>query len=153
VEADLIRDVGNLVRVVNSLFLDLQRMDRGITTFRLVVDGFGKVASENFHDTVGIGMIVDQAAFARVPDDEDQVCFAVDIIDYIPCVASALVCTSVAFPVPWVGRVFGHESFDVFRVDMSRVDTRRWTKILPDLSHKLAKGIIRDGRFASGTTV
>jgi hypothetical protein len=98
----VVGDVGDLVRVVNSLFLDFHGMDRGITTFRLVVDGLGKVAFEDLHDTVGIGMIVNQAALARVPNDEDQVCFAINVIDDIPCVSSALVCTGITLPVPWI---------------------------------------------------
>ena len=117
-KANLVGDISNLIRVIDSLFLDLQRMDRGVSGFRLLVDGLGKVALEDLHDTVGIGVIVNQAAFARVPHNEDQICFAINIIDNIPCVSSAPVCTSVALPVLCVGCVFGHDSFDVIRVDM-----------------------------------
>ena len=117
-KADLVGDVGDLIRMIDSLFLDLERMDRSISRFRLLVDGLGKVALEDLHDTVGIGVIVNQAAFARVPHNEDQICFAINIIDNIPCVSPALICTSITLPVLCVGRVFGHDCFDVVGVDM-----------------------------------
>ena len=118
VKADLVRDVGNLIRMVDGFFLDLQRMDRSVPRFRLLVDGLSQVAFENLHDTVSVGVIVNQTAFAGIPDDKDQVCFAVDIIDNIPCISSALICMSVTLPVLYVGCVFGHDGFDVVGVDM-----------------------------------
>lgn len=152
-KANLVGDVGDLVRVVYSLFLDFQRMDRVVAALWLVINGLCQVALEDLHDTVSIGMVVDQASFARVPDNEDQIRFAVDIIDDVPRIAPALVCTSVTLPVPWIGSVLGHDGFDLIGVDMSRVDTRRGTQVLADVADEMAERIVRDGRFASGTTV
>lgn len=152
-KADLVGDVGDFVRVVYSLFLDLQRMDGGVATFWLVIDGLGQVTLENLHDTVSIGVIVNQAAFAGVPDDEDQVRFAIDVVDNVPRIAPGLVCTSVTLPVLWIGSIFCHDGFDLIGVDMGRVDTRRGTQVLANVAYEMAKRIVGYGRFASGTTV
>ena len=127
VKTDLVGDVCDLIGVVYGLLLDFQRMDTGVSALWLVVDSLCKVALEDLHDAVSIGMVVDQGALGGVPDDENQVRLAVHFVDDVPRVAPALICACVSFPVLRVRSVFGHEGFDVIGVDVGRVDARGWT--------------------------
>lgn len=70
VKADVIGDVGNPIHAVRLGRLDTQRL--GPARFLLwgVIDCLMQLSSQDLHDAVGIGMIVDGGAFPRVPYEE-----------------------------------------------------------------------------------
>ena len=71
VQADLIRDISDLVGQVCGFFGDLKWLAGGLMTLRLMIDGLGEIALEYFHDTVGVGMVVNEGTFARIPNDQE----------------------------------------------------------------------------------
>lgn len=72
VQADLVADVGHLIRLIRRVLLDLQR---AIVVFRRwrMVDGFIQLAVEDLHDTVRVGVIVDGGSLFGVPDQQQLV--------------------------------------------------------------------------------
>lgn len=152
VETDLIRDVRHLVWVIGSLLLDFKGMKGSVMVVGFVVNSLGKVAFENFHYAMGICVVVDQRALSWIPNNEDQVCFSVDVVDDVARVSSALVCAGVALPVLGVRSVFGHQGLEVIGVDVGRVDARGRAKVLADVAYEVAKGVVGYGELAGRAT-
>lgn len=69
-KADVVGNVGNPIHAVSLGRLDTQRL--GFTRVLLwgVIDFFVQLSSQDLHDAVGIGVVVDGRAFPRVPYEE-----------------------------------------------------------------------------------
>lgn len=69
-ETDIIGDVGYPIHSVGFGRFDTQRLGFPWFIFWGVVDCFVQFPSQNFHDAVGVGVVVDRRSFARVPYEE-----------------------------------------------------------------------------------
>lgn len=67
VKANVIGDVGHFIHPQGCGGLDCQRLGFSGFVFWGMVDGFVQLSSQNLHNAVGVGVVVDGRTLSRVP--------------------------------------------------------------------------------------
>ena len=127
VQAELVRDVGDLILSVDGLFDNLwrrrgPRRSRSVTQMRFVVQSLLQAAFEEFHNTMGVGVVMYWTTFSWIPDDDEKIGLAISLIHQIAGVVPRQVGKGIWLPVGFVRVVFFHEPYQIILVDIGRVD-------------------------------
>jgi hypothetical protein len=70
-QANIIRDIRDIVHRMPRIRLDIQRTRTLRPLIGDVIDSLLQCASQDLHDAMGIGMVVDGGPFPGVPDEEE----------------------------------------------------------------------------------
>ena len=106
---------------------------------RPAVQRLFQCALQDLHNTVCVCVVVDWAALAWVPHQDQEVGFAVAIVDQVAGVGTAGISESESRPIGLARSVGNHGILEVLNVDTGTIDSIARTEDLVDFGHEMGE--------------